>query len=73
MDNSLPSALSKYAPNADAQAIVAAGATGFRSLTDKADLTGVIFAFNVAITTTYVSYYLLLPTSFSASNNSLNN
>jgi hypothetical protein len=61
MDNSLPSALNKYAPNADTQAIISAGATGFRSLTDKSDLMGVVLAFNSAITNTYVSCFILLP------------
>lgn len=64
MDNSLPSTLSKYAPNADAQAIISAGATGFRSLTEKSDLTGVVLAFNSAITNTYVSCCIVLPTTF---------
>lgn len=61
MDNSLPPALNKYAPNADAQAIISAGATEFRSLTDKPDLTGVVLAFNSAIINTYVSHFILLP------------
>ncbi|OJJ48314.1 hypothetical protein ASPZODRAFT_130293 [Penicilliopsis zonata CBS 506.65] len=53
MDNSLPSALHKYAPNANVEAIVAAGATAFRTVTDKADLPGVLLAFNLAITRTF--------------------
>jgi hypothetical protein len=62
--NSLPSALYKYAPNADAQAIISTGATGFQSLIDKSDLTGVVLAFTSTITNTYVSHFILLPSSF---------
>lgn len=61
MDNTLPSALNKYAPNANTQAIIFTGATAFRSVTDSADLPGVVFAYNLAITRTYVSSYILLP------------
>lgn len=64
MANSLPYALHKYAPNADAQAIISAGATGFRSLIDKSDLGGVVLAFNSAVTNTYVSHFILLPIVF---------
>lgn len=64
MENSLPSALNKYAPNADAQAIMSAGATGFRSLPDISDLTGVVLAFNSAVTNTYVSCFILPPFFF---------
>ncbi|KAF4964555.1 hypothetical protein F66182_18065, partial [Fusarium sp. NRRL 66182] len=55
MDNTLPSALNRYAPNANAQLIIATGATTFRSVVDQTDLPGVVLAYNLAITK---SFYL---------------
>jgi len=41
--------LRKYAPAVNAQAVVAAGATGFRQIIDSADLAGVLHAYAYAI------------------------
>ncbi|EAQ84790.1 hypothetical protein CHGG_08804 [Chaetomium globosum CBS 148.51] len=46
---SLLSELPKQAPSVDATAIVAAGATGFRSIVQEQDLPGVLAAFSVSI------------------------
>lgn len=43
---SLGPELLKQAPNADAQAIIAAGATNFRKITSKQDLPGVLLAYS---------------------------
>lgn len=61
MDNTLPSALNRYAPNANAQLIIATGATTFRSVVDQTDLPGVVLAYNLAITKSFVSLCNLLP------------
>ncbi|OIW24685.1 hypothetical protein CONLIGDRAFT_657275 [Coniochaeta ligniaria NRRL 30616] len=45
----LRSGLEKYAPNVDAQAVVASGATAFRSFVDPADLPGVLTAYAKAL------------------------
>ena len=45
----LRSGLTKYAPNADAQHIVASGATAFRSFVSPADLPGVLTAYAKAL------------------------
>jgi hypothetical protein len=47
--NSLLPELRKYAPTADAQAIITAGATSFRDIVNSEDLPGVLKAFNAAI------------------------
>lgn len=54
--NSLRAAIQNNAPSANVDAIIAAGANGFRSFTSDADLPGVLHAYNHAITTTYVSH-----------------
>jgi len=53
--NTLLTAIQRNAPKLNAEAIVAAGAFGFRSLVPDADIPGVLQAYNHAITTTYVS------------------
>lgn len=45
-DTSLRSQLRVQAPNADADAIIAAGATGFRSVVDRQDLYDVLVAYS---------------------------
>lgn len=49
-DDLLRSGLPKYAPGANAAAIIAAGATGFRSFTTPAELPGVLTAYAKAVT-----------------------
>ncbi|OCK76093.1 efflux pump [Lepidopterella palustris CBS 459.81] len=51
--HSLVSGLQKYAPTADAQAIIAAGATAFRQVIKPEELTGVLQAYNVGINHTF--------------------
>jgi hypothetical protein len=46
---SLQSELPKQAPSADAAAIVAAGATHFRSIVKEQDLSGVLAAYSISI------------------------
>jgi hypothetical protein len=46
----LKSGLKKHAPQADAQAIISAGATAFRSFVDPADLPAVLVAYAKAVT-----------------------
>lgn len=48
-NKSLTSGLAKYAPNVDGAAVIAAGATGFRSIVNKADLPGVLEAYDKAV------------------------
>ena len=45
-DASLRSQLHEQAPNADAEAIILAGATGFRNVVDAVDLPGVLVAYS---------------------------
>lgn len=54
--NTLRADIQSNAPSANAEAIIAAGANGFRSFVSDADLPGVLHAYNHAITTTYVSH-----------------
>lgn len=49
-DELLKSDLGKYAPHVDAQTVVAAGATAFRSFVGPADLPGVLTAYAKAVT-----------------------
>lgn len=56
--NSLRSALLADSPNADADAIIAAGASAVRSVVSEADLPGVLRAYNHAVTSTFVSLFL---------------
>ncbi|KAJ5084609.1 hypothetical protein NUU61_009188 [Penicillium alfredii] len=49
LDNGLKSLVPKYAPHANAQAIIAAGATGFRSVVAGRDLAGVLQAYSKSI------------------------
>lgn len=53
-DAGLRSLLPKDAPNADAAAIIAAGATGFRSVVSSEDLPGVLTAYAKSVD--YVFY-----------------
>jgi len=46
----LESGLAKYAPTVDAQAVIAAGATAFRTAVAPADLPGVLLAYAKAVT-----------------------
>ena len=46
----LRSGLGKYAPNVNAQAVISAGATAFRSFIGPADLPGVLVAYAKAVT-----------------------
>lgn len=55
----LLSGISANAPGVDAEAIINAGAEAVRTVVDAANLPAVIQAYNVAITTTYVSFRLL--------------
>lgn len=48
-ENSLASELRKRAPQADAAAIIAAGATHFRGLVSARDLPGVLAAYSLAV------------------------
>lgn len=45
LTNSLKTLIPEYAPSVDAQTIINAGATGFRSIIKGADLVGVIAAY----------------------------
>ena len=47
--NSLRSLLPQYAPNVDAQAVIAAGATGFRDFVKGADLDKVLQAYAISV------------------------
>lgn len=49
-DQLLKSGLAKYAPNVDAPAVLAAGATAFRAVVSPADLPGVLTAYAKAVT-----------------------
>ncbi|KEF56994.1 uncharacterized protein A1O9_07184 [Exophiala aquamarina CBS 119918] len=51
--NTLRTGIQSNAPNLDAEAIIAAGAFGFRSFVAEKDIPGVLQAYNHAITTTY--------------------
>ena len=52
--NKLVEYLAKYTPKVDAASILKAGATGVRSVVDKADLPGVLHAYNDALTQTFI-------------------
>jgi acetyl-CoA acetyltransferase len=47
--NGLKDALRQYAPEVDAEAVIKAGATGFRALVDKSSVDGIIMAYNQAV------------------------
>lgn len=47
--NSFSTLLPKYAPSVNAQSIINAGATGFRTITSEADLPGVLIAYAKSI------------------------
>jgi hypothetical protein len=49
LTNSLRSLIPQYAPNVDPEAIVAAGATGFRAIVSSADLPGVLVAYSKSL------------------------
>lgn len=53
--SSLRSSLHTYAPNVDAETIIAAGASAVRSVTPAADLSNVLRAYNHAVINTFVS------------------
>lgn len=53
--NALRPALRKLAPTVDAQKVISAGATAFRSVISEGEVVGVVKAYNQAITTTFVS------------------
>jgi hypothetical protein len=44
--SSLPTQIAKFAPHANVQAIIDAGASGFRSVVSPADLNGVLVAYS---------------------------
>jgi hypothetical protein len=52
--NELPKALAIYAPEVDAAAVIATGATNFRTVVGESSVDGVVSAYNKAITTTLV-------------------
>ncbi|KAI0177899.1 major facilitator superfamily domain-containing protein [Pestalotiopsis sp. NC0098] len=52
-DSSLRSQIPKYAPDVDAQAVIAAGATRFRALVSAQDLPGVLVAFSTSLDYTF--------------------
>ena len=56
LTSSLRSSLRHDAPNADVEAIINAGGLGIRSIVPKAQLPGVIKAYNHAIVATFVSF-----------------
>jgi hypothetical protein len=47
--NGLKQGLHQYAPEVDAEAVINAGATGFRTLVAKSSLDGVIMAYSQAV------------------------
>jgi hypothetical protein len=59
--NSLRSSLKQDAPGVEADAIISAGAAAIRAHVSKADLPGVLRAYNIAIRSTFVSS--LVPSS----------
>lgn len=59
LSSSLRSALSEYAPNANATLIFNAGATGLRAVIAIDQLPGVLLAYNKAIINTFVSFIIL--------------
>lgn len=52
-DSSLRSQIPEYAPDVDAQAVIAAGATRFRGLVSAQDLPGVLVAFSTSLDYTF--------------------
>src|SRR5271170_7022421 len=56
----LVSEIAANAPSVDAQAVINAGAEAVATVVDPGNLAAVIRAYNVAITTTYVSLYAWL-------------
>lgn len=52
--NKLAEYLAKYIPNVDPALILKTGATGLQSVVDKADLPGVLLAYNDALTQTFI-------------------
>uniref|UniRef100_A0A0B7KJC0 Major facilitator superfamily (MFS) profile domain-containing protein n=1 Tax=Bionectria ochroleuca TaxID=29856 RepID=A0A0B7KJC0_BIOOC len=50
---SLPTEIAKYAPDADAQAIINAGASGYRSIVSPADLDGILVAYSNSLGRVY--------------------
>jgi hypothetical protein len=59
LNNQIGPALLKYAPEVDVKAVLAVGATGFRSVVKPESVDGVVMAYNQAITTVFVSSLLL--------------
>jgi hypothetical protein len=53
--NQLRSALAKFAPEVNVEAVVAVGATAFRGVVQRASVPGVILAYNHALTRVFVS------------------
>jgi hypothetical protein len=60
-NSQIVTALLKYAPEVDVQAVLSVGATDFRSVVRPESVAGVMLAYNKAITTVFVS--CLLPSS----------
>ena len=54
-ENSLLPALEKFVPDVDAKTVASVGATNFRSVVPRSSLSGVVLAYNKAVTTTFVS------------------
>lgn len=52
--NTLIKQLPAYAPNLDPALIIGAGATGLRAVTPDADLPGVLEAYNISVTRTFI-------------------
>lgn len=52
--NTLIKEIPRYAPNVDPALIIGAGATNIRAVTPEADLSAVLEAYNVAVTSTFV-------------------
>jgi hypothetical protein len=50
---SLPTEIAKYAPDANAQAIMNAGASGYRSIVSPADLDGILVAYSNSLGRVY--------------------
>jgi hypothetical protein len=59
INNQIGPALLKYAPEVDVKAVLAVGATDFRSVVKPESVAGVVLAYNKAITTVFVRFLSL--------------
>jgi hypothetical protein len=53
--NQLKPALANFAPEVNAEAVLGVGATNFRKVVDEGSVEGVVLAYNLALTTVFVS------------------